>query len=116
MAVSLFLSDSPPGHGPGLHRHPYAEVFVVQAGELTFTVDGEEIVATAGRIVVVPAGTPHKFLNTGQGAARHIDIHASARMITEWLDEDERGEQGAGSTTVIGLEPARGARASEDMA
>ena len=27
--VSFFLSEMPPGKGPGLHTHPYAEVFVV---------------------------------------------------------------------------------------
>ena len=26
--VSFFVQASPPGHGPGPHRHPYAEVFV----------------------------------------------------------------------------------------
>lgn len=88
VAVSFFLSDSPPGHGPALHRHPYAEVFIVEEGELTFTVGTDEVMATAGQIVVVPPGTPHKFVNTGAGQARHIDIHASPRMAQEWLEQD----------------------------
>jgi quercetin dioxygenase-like cupin family protein len=33
--VSFFLSETPPGSGPELHTHRYAEVFVVQDGELT---------------------------------------------------------------------------------
>jgi mannose-6-phosphate isomerase-like protein (cupin superfamily) len=90
VAVSFFLSDSPPGHGPALHRHPYAEVFIVEEGELTFTVGTDEVVATAGQIVVVPPDTPHKFVNAGDRPARHIDIHAGARMETEWLEDDER--------------------------
>jgi mannose-6-phosphate isomerase-like protein (cupin superfamily) len=86
--VSFFLSsDTPPGRGPGLHTHPYAEVFVVQEGELTFTVGGATYEATGGQIVVAPACAPHKFVNTGAGRARHIDIHTSGRMITEWLKE-----------------------------
>jgi hypothetical protein len=32
----------------------------------------------------VPAGVPHKYVNLGR--ARHIDIHASASMETEWLE------------------------------
>ena len=32
VGVSFFLLDAPPGGGPGLHTHPYAEVFVVQEG------------------------------------------------------------------------------------
>jgi mannose-6-phosphate isomerase-like protein (cupin superfamily) len=86
--VSFFLTDGPPGSGPKLHAHPYEEVFVVQEGELTFTVGDDIVEATSGQILVVPAGVPHKFVNTGTGRARHIDIHTSQRMITEWLEDD----------------------------
>jgi quercetin dioxygenase-like cupin family protein len=92
-SVSFFLTDGPPGSGPKLHKHPYAEVFVVQEGELTFTVGDTTIEATSGQIVVVPAGVPHKFVNSGAGRARHIDIHTSRRMTTEWL-EDQRSDGG----------------------
>ena len=86
--VSFFLTDAPPGSGPRLHTHPYAEVFVVQEGDATFTAGDETIEATAGQIVVVPAGVSHKFLNTGSGRLRQTSIHASERMVTEWLEED----------------------------
>jgi mannose-6-phosphate isomerase-like protein (cupin superfamily) len=59
--VSFFLTDAPPGSGPKLHKHPYEEVFVIQEGELTFTVGDDIIEATSGQILVVPAGVPHKF-------------------------------------------------------
>jgi quercetin dioxygenase-like cupin family protein len=84
--VSFFLSETPPERGPGLHTHPYEEVFVVQEGELTFTVGEAAIEATGGQILVVPAGVPHKFVNSGPARARHIDIHTSRSMITEWLE------------------------------
>jgi quercetin dioxygenase-like cupin family protein len=83
--VSFFLIDSSQGGGPGLHTHPYAEVFVIQDGEVTFTVGDATIEARAGQILVVPAGVPHKYVNSGR--ARHIDIHTSGRMSTEWLEE-----------------------------
>jgi len=85
--VSFFFSDTAPGKGPGLHKHPYDEVFVVQEGELTFTVGDETIETTGGQIVIAPASTPHKFVNPGTGRARHIDIHTSRRMITDWLED-----------------------------
>lgn len=85
--VSFFVSDTPPGKGPSLHTHPYAEVFVVQEGELTFTVGETTVGATEGQIVVAPADTPHKFVNSGACRARHIDIHTRGRMSTEWLEE-----------------------------
>lgn len=84
--VSFFLTDAPAGHGPGLHTHPYAEVFVVLEGRVTFTVGDEMIEATDGQIVIVPAGRPHKFVNAGPGPARHLDIHASGRMVQENLE------------------------------
>jgi mannose-6-phosphate isomerase-like protein (cupin superfamily) len=89
--VSFFLSETLPGRGPVLHKHPYAEVFVVQEGDLTFTVGDASVEATGGQIVVAPAGVPHKFVNSGTGQARHIDIHTSRRMTTEWLEDRETG-------------------------
>jgi mannose-6-phosphate isomerase-like protein (cupin superfamily) len=85
--VSFFISDTPPGKGPILHVHPYDEVFVVQEGNLTFTVGEATVEAESGHIVVAPAGTPHKFVNSGTGRARHVDIHTSGRMNTEWLED-----------------------------
>ena len=85
--VSFIAIDAPPGGGPRLHRHPYAEVFVVQKGTATFTTGDEVIEATGGQVVVVPAGVPHRFVNSGTGQLRQVDIHASNRFVTEWLEE-----------------------------
>jgi mannose-6-phosphate isomerase-like protein (cupin superfamily) len=82
----FILVNGEPGSGPRLHRHPYAEVFVVQEGRATFTVDGTTIDAEAGQVVVVQPGEAHKFVNTGDGTLKQIDIHASERFITEWLE------------------------------
>jgi mannose-6-phosphate isomerase-like protein (cupin superfamily) len=85
--VSFIVVDAPPGSGPKLHRHPYEEVFVVQEGSATFTAGDEVIEARAGQVVVVPASVPHKFVNSGSGRLRQVDIHASERFITEWLED-----------------------------
>jgi len=85
-AVSVIVVDAPPGSGPRLHRHPYEEVFVIQDGTVTFTAGDETIEASAGQVVVVPGGVSHKFVNTGEGRLRQVDIHASDRFITEWLE------------------------------
>jgi quercetin dioxygenase-like cupin family protein len=88
--VSFFLSETPPGKGTSLHIHPYDEVFVVQEGTLTFTVGDITVEARGGQIVIAPANTPHRFVNSGDGRSLHIDIHTSGRMSTEWLDEEDR--------------------------
>ena len=84
--VCIILFDGPLGSGPKLHRHPYAEVFLVQEGSATFTVGEETIDVTGGQIVIAPAGIPHKFVNSGTGPLRQIDIHADDRFVTEWLE------------------------------
>ena len=85
--VSFIVIDAPPGSGPKLHKHPYEEVFVVQEGSVTLTAGDDVIEASGGQVVVVPAGVPHKFVNSGAGRLRQIDIHASEQFITEWLED-----------------------------
>ncbi len=80
VGVSFFLVDCPPGGGAVLHTHPYEEVFVTLEGEATFTVGEATIEVSAGQIVVAPAGVPHKFVNTGSGPLRQVDIHPSGRI------------------------------------
>jgi quercetin dioxygenase-like cupin family protein len=83
--VSFFLIHSEPGDGPGLHTHPYAETFVIEEGQATFTVGEDTIEANAGDIVVAPADVPHAFVNSGSGVLRSVNIHPVPEMETFWL-------------------------------
>jgi len=85
--VSFFLIDAPPGDGPSLHSHPYEEIFVIQAGQVTFTIGDATIEATGGQIVIAPPGIPHKFINSGKTLLRSINIHPISSMITEWPED-----------------------------
>ena len=84
-SVSFFLSSNRQGSGPSLHQHDYEETFIVQEGDVLFTLGDEEIEAGPGDIIVVPAGTPHKFVSRGE-THRQISIHPVPRMKTQWLD------------------------------
>ena len=86
--ISLFVVDAAPGDGPRLHRHPYSETFVVQAGRGGFRLGDRTVEATAGDVVVVPAETPHGFKSLGPGRLKLVAIHAAARMETTWLEEE----------------------------
>ena len=84
--LSLILVNAAPGRGPSLHKHDYAEVMIVQEGRATFT-DGETSHEVgAGNIVIIPAGEPHAFENTGDGPLRQIDIHVADAFATQWLE------------------------------
>jgi mannose-6-phosphate isomerase-like protein (cupin superfamily) len=85
VGISMIFVDAEPGQGPALHKHEYDEVFIVQEGEATMTVGTNERIVKAGEIAVVPAGLPHRFVNSGMGRLRQIDIHLSPRFATEWL-------------------------------
>lgn len=87
--LSFFVVECPPGSGAGLHEHPYEEVFVVQEGVATFTAGEETVEVSAGQILVVPAGVPHKFVNSGSGPLRQIDLHPSGHILQTDLPEGE---------------------------
>jgi mannose-6-phosphate isomerase-like protein (cupin superfamily) len=87
VGVSFLVVNLPPGGGPALHRHAYAEIFFVQEGRARFTAGSETLEVTGGHVVVVPAGTPHKFVNDGSDELRMVNIHESGKIVTEWLDE-----------------------------
>ena len=80
--ISFIIIEAQPGDGPKLHSHPYEEVFIVHDGQATYTVGESTIEVTAGQIVVAPAHTPHKFINSGTGILRQVDIHIIPRFIT----------------------------------
>ena len=95
---SVILVHSQPGVGPKLHRHPYAEVFVVESGQATFSIGGETVVVEGGHVVVSPPGEAHGFVNTGSDELRLTSIHGARRFNTAWL---------AGPDPVWSSKPAR---------
>jgi mannose-6-phosphate isomerase-like protein (cupin superfamily) len=84
--ISLIFDNSEPGQGPRLHRHPYDETWVIEAGTVTFHSGEERFQAGAGDVVIVPPGAPHKFINDGPGRSKMLCIHASPTFQTEWLE------------------------------
>lgn len=85
--VSFFLTTYEQGGGPDLHFHPYAEVFIVEAGTATFSVDGRELEVGAGNVVVVPPQAVHGFKNRAEVILRVTSIHPSARVVQQSAEE-----------------------------
>ena len=83
---SGYIVTAKPGQGPPLHVHPYVEVAFTLEGCATITVGHETREVNAGGIVVIPANTPHRFVNSGETMLRQIDIHASPKFIQTNLE------------------------------
>ena len=84
-SVSFILVDMPPGEGVRLHTHPYAEIFIVQEGHVTYTLGRATIDVVAPRTLIGPGNVPHGFTNVGDVRLKPVDIHLNPKFITEWL-------------------------------
>jgi len=78
---SAYIVEARPGQGPPLHKHPYVEVAFTLEGCATITVGDEEREIKAGGIAVIPADTPHRFVNSGNTLLRQIAVHASPKFV-----------------------------------
>jgi mannose-6-phosphate isomerase-like protein (cupin superfamily) len=73
------ITMQPHREGPGMHAHTSEDdAFSILEGELTFTVEGEEIAAGPGTFVLVPPGVQHSFANRGDAVVRLVNVHAPA--------------------------------------
>src|SRR5262249_28418496 len=70
---ALWEAIVPQGGGPPLHVHSREEEgFYVLEGEITFTINGERVVAVAGMFANMPVGTPHSFKNESSKPAKML--------------------------------------------
>ena len=70
-ALSIFEDSNEPDAGPPLHVHHDAEeIFAILAGRYRFQCGDDVTDAAPGDVVLVPRGTPHTYLNTGDGTGR----------------------------------------------
>jgi quercetin dioxygenase-like cupin family protein len=79
--ISAYIVHAKPGQGPLLHTHPYVEVIFMLEGCATVTIGGETREVKAGDIAVIPANTPHRFVNSGDTILCQIDVHAGPRFV-----------------------------------
>lgn len=78
---ALFEALVPPGGGPPPHVHSREEEgFYVLEGEITFTINGEKVVAKAGTFANMPVGTPHSFKNESDRPAKMLISVAPAGL------------------------------------
>ncbi len=60
--IEVFDTSGPADVGPPPHRHPWEEIYVMLAGRLEITVDGQEpAVIEAGDVAHIPGDTVHSY-------------------------------------------------------
>jgi len=63
--LCIFEQWVAPGAGAPTHSHPVEEVLTLREGEAEMWIGEQRSVVTAGQSLIVPAGRPHGFRNSG---------------------------------------------------
>jgi quercetin dioxygenase-like cupin family protein len=82
MSVQHFRIDS--GATVPEHSHPHEQTGYITAGELTFLVDDDEVVVSAGDSYAIAGEEPHGAENRGDVAVEGVDIFAPPRVNPDW--------------------------------
>lgn len=73
--ITIMEHHAPHGDSPPLHVHRNQdEGFVVLDGDILVNLDGKEIVASKGNILLAPKGLPHSYKVRSAGGARFLTI------------------------------------------
>lgn len=79
-----------PGYATPMHWHPYIEYLFVLDGVMEAWLEGQQDDAVRlhpGDLIALPACTPHKFCNAGDGELRLLGIHTSPSRIVHVVDD-----------------------------
>jgi quercetin dioxygenase-like cupin family protein len=101
--LEIDLELAPDGHVPGKHVHPVQEErFEVVGGTMKFKLGRKTVIAHAGDVVTVPAGTPHNFENGGDETA-YVRVQVRPALKMEQLFETAVELAEEGRTTSKGM-------------
>jgi quercetin dioxygenase-like cupin family protein len=81
--LTVVVGESHPGQGVPLHRHDCDEIIIIHAGSGTYTVGDVTAAARAGEIVIIPAGTPHRWVNHTEEPLVHTAVFPSSSFALE---------------------------------
>jgi quercetin dioxygenase-like cupin family protein len=85
MSVQHFRIE--PGAVVPEHSHPHEQTGYLTAGTLTFLVDGDERVVSAGDSYAIPGDEPHAAENRGDVAVEGVDVFSPPRLNPDWGDD-----------------------------
>lgn len=97
-SLCVFDQRIAPTAGAPMHTHTVEEVLHVQSGSALITVGERSLSATAGDMVLIPAGVPHGFVNVGDNTLTVSAILAApifeamfgdAQFVRRWSIADK---------------------------
>lgn len=83
----IFRQAGPEGSGPPPHCHPWDESFYVVSGTVEFGLGSSDVIADAGTLVHLPAGTMHWF-RFGRGGGEMITMASRGEASQFFTDVD----------------------------
>ena len=88
---TMFMVQYEPGGFAGAHDHPLEEAYLILAGEVEATFDGNAYQLGPGDIAWAGVGCVHEFRNVGDGFVRWLETQApqppprhSYRFARDW--------------------------------
>jgi quercetin dioxygenase-like cupin family protein len=87
------ITSFPPGGEVRLHTHSTVEQVVVLEGAGVAELNGEQVTVKAYDTTVIPAGEPHRFMNTGQTQMSILWIYGGAEVYRTFVDTGETFNQ-----------------------
>ncbi|KAI9681935.1 MAG: hypothetical protein M1822_007013 [Bathelium mastoideum] len=92
----LVVMEIPPGGDIGDEVHTVDQILIFTSGTARATVAGKDQDVKASDVVVVPAGTQHQFVNTGDKPLEVVTVYSPAehdpRTVHKTKDEGDKEE------------------------
>ena len=85
----IFLQQGDEGTGPPPHRHDWDESFYVVKGKVAISYGDKTVMATAGTLVQLPAGTVHSF-RFGAGGGEMISVTGKSGLASQLFANIDR--------------------------
>jgi quercetin dioxygenase-like cupin family protein len=91
VAATMFMVQYEPGGLAGAHDHPFEETYLILAGQVDATFDGEPYRLGPGDVAWAGTGCVHGFTNPGPEPVRWLETQApqppsrhSYRFVRDW--------------------------------
>ncbi len=85
MSVQRFRIE--PGATVPEHSHPHEQVGYLVSGDLTFLIEGEEIVVEDGDSYSLASEEPHGVENRSERVVEGIDVFSPPRTNPDWAED-----------------------------